>query len=74
MKKAIKWISVKDRLPHNWESVLTCYSSSQGFGIITIRHKIPKSKSGGWGDGRRRCPNKNVTHWMPLPEPPESEE
>ena len=59
------WISVKDRLPENGDRVLT-YNSFDG--ICTGRHL---------GDGRWRVKTSYpdpVTHWMPLPEPPEGGE
>lgn len=66
------WISVKDRLPDIWESVLV-------FNIdlpeeILLAHL---SELGIWHcscncfDGS--SPD-NVTHWMPLPEPPKEEQ
>jgi len=56
----MEWISVKDRLP-NKVYVLCCNSNSLPF-IACF---------GVWGNywacsGERT----NVTHWMPLPEPP----
>jgi hypothetical protein len=58
-----KWISVKDRLPNEDENVLT-YSSNPFYETFYINRLIGKDE---WlYDG--------VTHWMPLPEPPESED
>lgn len=59
--KQDKWISVDDRLPDTRDIVLICVSDIPG-GYVTT----------GWmlGDKFER---RNVTHWMPLPEPPESE-
>ena len=57
------WISVKDRLPE--EEYVLCY---QGGSCRTpnIRVGFRSSFSGHW------FPNLyNVTHWMPLPNPPE---
>ena len=63
------WISVKDRLPEDETEV-----------IIFVQHKIGWYRVFGWhdeygwhssaeefGDGESDF----VTHWMPLPEPPE---
>ena len=68
----MKWISVKDRRPELLEPVLTCYRKPGAIGVITIRHKV----SEGWYamNSDYVCPNKNVTHWMPLPDLPEEVE
>lgn len=61
-----KWVSVKDELPEDYSSVIGClknksvsyynYSKSVGFFSLIVKD--------GWQE-------KNpVTHWMPLPEPP----
>ena len=57
-----EWISVKDRLPKPFESVLVFRD-----GKISIDY----SEENGWFaydfNGKR------VTHWMPLPEPPKED-
>jgi hypothetical protein len=58
----MEWISVEDRLPEPYETVIV----AGGVGFI--------NKSGTWRtplglDGTRDIQWK-VTHWMPLPEPP----
>ncbi|MBR2783031.1 MAG: DUF551 domain-containing protein [Firmicutes bacterium] len=62
-----EWISVKDRLPQVGEKVLTLSK----FGHIFDR--ALQEFSGGIKlfspDGLK--PGRDVTHWMPLPEPPE---
>lgn len=62
----MNWISVKERLPQDEESVLVW-----GCGFIEI----------GWYDASDKCwctddfdyDDDQVTHWMPLPEPPKEE-
>lgn len=76
------WISVKDRLPKDHERVLV---RLRGAGYDTEKSRIEiGSFSGGefflylvYRDGMMNdlftipyCVNR-VTHWMPLPEPPE---
>ena len=65
------WVSTLDGLPDLLEPVLTCYSKPGAMGVVTKRYRV----SNGWYDmhSDRICPNKNVTHWMPLPELPECE-
>lgn len=60
-----KWIPVTERLPIKGTNVLI-YSKSGG------RAEGELSEDG-WCQYRWCCPQKDVTHWMPLPEPPETE-
>jgi hypothetical protein len=63
----IEWISVEDRMPeegvHNWVLGYTPYAF-----YVCAYVKI----KGSWHD--REFQLINITHWMPLPEPPEKEE
>ena len=70
LREQPRWISVEERLPEKYTIVL-CYKDGQrrlgyyigaeyGKGVAAFRH--PKDQ---WAFG--------VTHWMPLPEPPEVE-
>ena len=54
-----KWISVRDKLPEPFVNVVV-FSKSQGVGMDYYDGKY-------WGFD-------DVTHWMPLPEPPEERE
>ena len=65
------WISVKDRLPEVFDEVIVYFN---GFISIAWR-ETEKRKNGivGWHlDSQMSYPESlvNVTHWMPLPEPP----
>lgn len=67
-----EWISVKDRLPEVFDEVLVYYN---GFIAVAWR-ETEKIKNGivGWHwNLQKYYPESlvNVTHWMPLPEPPE---
>jgi len=56
------WISAEDRLPETDDHVLCCTRTKAGRQNIVIGYYM---------DGLWRCGmNSNVTHWMPLPEPP----
>lgn len=59
------WISVKDRLPEDGEYVLTYNEDDIGY-EIGMRYYIKGAFIAG-------CVNRDVTHWMPLPEPPKGE-
>lgn len=60
------WISVNDRLPENHRSVLVSDNFGNVFDGIYYNGKnfIIRSSFGDSVNG--------VTHWMPLPEPPEN--
>lgn len=61
-----KWISVKERLPEV-EADILAYIGEGSFVVCWMTH-----------DGYWQCPaylmdKDDVTHWMPLPEPPNEE-
>lgn len=60
------WISVKDRLPETEDHVLCCTESKTGRQNVLVGYYM----GGLWRCGM----NSNVTHWMPLPEPPKEEQ
>jgi hypothetical protein len=62
----MEWISVKDRLPE--KMVMVLIYDKYGFSIDRMVNKTPT----GWPvfDGDEFQHNLDVTHWMPLPEPP----
>ena len=60
-----EWISVRDRLPEDQVEVLVATRSKNGVrnidkGYLAIDHFIHRGRA-------------EVTHWMPLPEPPKEE-
>ena len=57
-----EWISVKDRLPDTCVCVLVHYDDGN-----MLVDEI--GSDGEWIDEDFNCGN--ITHWMPLPEPPE---
>lgn len=61
-----EWISVKDRLPEDGQSVLTCKN-----GICEIQ--TYEKRRNGWLCKGWFWSMATVTHWMPLPQPPKGE-
>ena len=55
-----QWISVNDRLPERWQNVL----SVSKYGKVCVDYVFT---DGSWWSDR------DVTHWMPLPQPPKGE-
>ena len=73
--KAVKWISVKDRLPENNKLVLCYAHSTTGEGNSYFLGAVAHGEF--WflkvnDIGHVSCPvlHWEVTHWLPLPEPP----
>lgn len=61
-----KWISVKDRLPEELTDVVA-YIRAGETSWTEIAHRLETR----WI--RKGVPIDNVTHWMPLPEPPKED-
>jgi hypothetical protein len=69
-----EWISVKDRLPEVGQKVLVCdVDPDSDYGIKVLSLECDE-KGTYWddGDGWWFEPE-DMSHWMPLPEPPERE-
>ena len=72
-----QWISVKDRLPGRYATVLITISTVNGYGdpakLVTIGGYDHSEKR--WeqytSTDRQLCQGEAVTHWMPLPDIPE---
>ena len=81
-----EWISVKDRLPDKNGRCL-CYVKrlyESHYEILAFapnlekidKHDFRNVKRGGWYDyveGYGYMEIRNITHWMPLPQPPKGE-
>lgn len=65
-----EWISVKDRLPEKNHAVLGWYKDNPfagyTYGVVSWNGK-------GWVFVYAQRYVTNVTHWQPMPEPPETE-
>lgn len=66
-----KWVSVNKRLPDIFVDVLVYNPFNEVSIMIAFREK---GDNGGWRwNSQMAYPNElvDVTHWMPLPKPPE---
>jgi hypothetical protein len=69
-----EWISVKDRLPKVLQSVLVSLSNKKQTGELVHSGIFWHKKFCIDGDNSiSQKLSKDVTHWMPLPEPPKQE-
>lgn len=70
MLEKSRWISAEDRLPETIDDVIIYFDRCGGeIGIGWYSKKYNK-----WVMNNRVICGYNVTHWMPLPELPESRE
>lgn len=70
----MKWINVKDRLPEEGKEVLTYSKKTKKFlvdYIIEFKNLNPPSYI--WAC-RKEYEYLDITHWMPLSEPPKESE
>ncbi len=77
----MEWISVKDKLPEDDNPILIYTKDIFGCGKISISSKGKSLLEGKFAPNKIDVPitmtNKNeilsnITHWMPLPEPPKA--
>lgn len=62
----MEWISVKDKLPEPGKKVLG-YRPSMYYKFVQTVYYAGRA----WENGYDLSGNFVITHWMPLPEPPE---
>lgn len=72
----MEWISVKDRLPHDDDVVILF---SHDYGLFTLGFYMSEKRvmsQGFWriDDSDTAQKLDFVTHWMPLPQPPNLDE
>lgn len=61
-----EWVSVTEKLPEESGKYLVC--TNRGNVYQTKFYSYPQEIGGHWG---QKDKGKSITHWMPLPEPPE---
>jgi hypothetical protein len=67
------WISVSDQLPKVGDQVLACtFNHFNPFGSMQLISTMDYEKIGFCHAASGTCMNPIVTHWMPLPPPPEA--
>jgi hypothetical protein len=65
MRIDMEWISVKDRLPEKENEEVICYDGK----IVFTGVEYSKKNDFEWIECGYKP--KNITHWMPLPNPPQ---
>lgn len=65
-----EWISVKDRLPENGGYVV-CIAKRNPFS--RFMPMVARIEKNGWANPITEQYISEVTHWMPLPQPPKGE-
>ena len=65
-----EWISVEDRLPKDSGYYLVVYQDKYNGSISIAFDMYVKCKAGEWWENDFM---RDVTHWMPLPQPPKGE-
>ena len=68
-----KWIPVTERLPDTGVDVLVKFPHNMAVASIDIGEWVVNSGDGWCTDINLAGGEKNPTHWMPLPQPPEEE-
>lgn len=70
------WISVKDRLPQNSERVLAYCEKTKKYFVGNVTYRCFSDEvywRHEWARGAMYTVTSKVTHWMPLPEPPQKD-
>ena len=62
-EQILRWISVTDRLPETNKAVIVCRKDGR------VEQGIFRGVNGWWKVYGTNT--KSITHWMPMPEPPE---
>ena len=68
-KKVPRWISVKERLPKDGQKVIAAFRDGEGVIVDQARYSNGEFDFANWA----YVWDENITHWMPMPEPPKEE-
>lgn len=77
-ERAGQWIAVSERLPKDGDEVLVCHvlgdrgGSPRGYDVATLTRSDPETWVFPWDRSGNNPPPQWVTHWMPLPPPPDA--
>ena len=70
LEKRMQWVSVEDRLPEPFVSVLVYMPEERPLPTV---HEGFLAREGMWYANHFDREPMEITHWMPLPEPPKEE-
>lgn len=70
LERQTEWISVKDRMPEDNVPVLLVWTNGRVTSVIPGWHVSIKGLGNDWNTSCGLRPEEEITHWMPLPEPP----
>ena len=75
LKKQGEWVSVDDELPEMLQKVITSITNDSVEGLVSeaVHQMEGEFICVGEIASRRMRPSVGVTHWMPIPTPPEGE-
>jgi hypothetical protein len=73
MEKKMKWIKITDRLPESEGEILIYVNGYCTLGKYNISKKIFQEFAPNMFETMEWLKLENVTHWMPLPNPPENQ-
>ena len=65
-----KWIKCSDKMPLKNVDVLCCFFDGI-MAVLSCDHDLKRPWRDSTGTGEGQYENDSVTHWMPLPAPPE---
>lgn len=68
-KKVPKWISVKEQPPKDGQKVIAAFRDGEDVIVDQARYSNGEFDFENWA----YVWDENITHWMPLPEPPKEE-
>lgn len=64
-----RWISVGERLPEDGQKVIAAFKNAGGVIVDQARYSNGEFDFASWA----YVWHENITHWMPMPEPPKEE-